>query len=260
MKKIKRTIDKNRMISYKEIDLRELLLLKYEKYTNKSYYVGNYDISSLYCNTDVFPDYIALYNEKSYYHKTKFTAVGFFQYDEEFDGQNGLYNAIYYNNKKDLAKFKKRFEGVRFVFSPDYSLIEDSDMAENIYRLKKMRVVSLWFIHEIGAIVIPLITFPSFDFLNYCLEGLENSTVVGISTKGHISESYEYNILCKTIKYLVESKPNLKAIVVYDVCGDESKTNNSFKIAEDAGIKIIIPKNSLKIQNEKKWRQNHETF
>ena len=74
-----------------------------------------------------------MYSEKSYYHKTKLTAVGFFQYDEEFDGQHGLYNAIYYNNVNDLTKF---------VFSPDYSLIEDTDEVENIYRLKKMRVVS----------------------------------------------------------------------------------------------------------------------
>ena len=242
------------------LDLRKLLLLNYQKLTNKSQYRGAYDIPCLYCNTYVFPDFIALYTETSYYHKTDFTAVGFFQFDKEFDGQNGLYSAIYNNNIKQLENFAKRFKGVKFVFSPDYSLLEDNDEAENIYRLKKMRVVSLWFVHVIGAIVIPLITFPSFKSIDLYISGLENSSVVGISTKGHIDEPIEYEILCKTIKYLVENKHNLKAIVVYDVCGDNTKTIKAFETAEKRGIKIITPDNNLKIQNRKRWRSKHEAL
>ena len=243
-----------------KLDLRQLLLLKYQGLTNKSQYIGKYDIPALYCNTDVYPDYIALYSEKSYYKRTELTAVGFFQFDNEFNGQHGLYNAIYYNNKTDLIKFKKRFEGVKFVFSPDYSLLEDTDEAENIYRLKKARVVSLWFIHEIGAIVIPLITFPSLKSIDYYLDGLDNSSVVGISTKRHISERVEYQILCATIEYLVKNKHNLKAIVVYDVCGNPSKTNAAFNIAVENGIQVIIPNNALKAQNAKRWSGNYETL
>ena len=212
-------------------------MLNYQKYTNKTQYAGKYDIPSLYCNTNIYPDFIALYSEKSYYHKTKLTAVGFFQYDEEFDGQHGLYNVIYYNNVKDLTKFKERFKGVKFVFSPDYSLIEDTDEVENIYRLKKMRVVSLWFIHEIGAIVIPLISFPSFNTIDRYLDGLEYSSVVGISTKGHIEEPKEYRILCETIRYLIENKNNLKTIIVYDVCGDNRKTYEAFDVEKMRGKK-----------------------
>ncbi len=255
--KRKKKIKKDGIISYEDLDLRRLLQLKYQKYSNKSQYVGKYDIPSIYCNTDIYPDFIALYSEKSLYHKTELTAVGFFQFDNEFDGQRGLYNSIYYDNKSDLAKFKKRFEGVKFVFSPDYSLIEDTDEAENIYRLKKMRIVSLWLIHEIGAIVIPLISFPSVKSIDYYLDGLEDSSVVGISTKGHIEEKNEYKILCATIQHPVKTKHNLKAIVVYDVCGDERKIHNAFKVAERAGVKIIVPDNSLKIQNAKRWRTNH---
>ena len=81
-------MNKNGFISYEEVDLRKLLLLKYQNLTNKSQYSGKYDIPSLYCNTDIFPDYIALYSEVSYYHKTDLTAVGFFEFDERFDGQH----------------------------------------------------------------------------------------------------------------------------------------------------------------------------
>jgi hypothetical protein len=256
--KKKRIINKDSgNAKYEELDLRKLLLLKYQLLTNKSQYVGEFDIPSLYCNTSIYPDYIALYSEKSYYHKTEFTAVGFFEYDIKFDGQHGLFNAIYYDNKKDLERYKKRFEGVKFVFTPDYSLLEDSDEVENLYRLKKMRVIALWFIHVIGAIVIPLISFPSLKSIDYYLDGLEKTTVVGISTKGHIDEDDEYKRLCATIKYLVETKHNLKAIVVYDVCGDQSKTNKAFEPAEEAGIKVIIPPNSLKMSNESNWRKRH---
>jgi hypothetical protein len=257
MKKRKKNLKDGQIVN-EELDLRKLLNLKYQDLTNKSVYVGKYDISSLYCNTDIFPDYIALYNEKSYYHKTKFTAVGFFEYDDKFDGQHGLYNSIYYQNKKDLSMFKEMFREVTFVFSPDYSLLEDSDECENIYRLKKMRVVSLWFIHEIGAIVIPLISFPSLESIDYYLDGLEDSSVLGISTKGHIDEPIEYEILCATVKYLVENKKNLKAIIVYDICGNPEKTNAAFSVAEKAGIKVIIPPNSLQIQNKKRWEERHE--
>lgn len=123
-----------------------------------------------------------------------------------------------------------------------------------------MRVVSLWFIHEIGAIVIPLISFPSFNTIDRYLDGLEYSSVVGISTKGHIDEPNEYRILCKTIRYLIENKNNLKTIIVYDVCGDNRKTYEAFDVAKNAGIKIIIPNNSLKEQNWKRWSKNHETL
>jgi len=235
-------------------------LLKHQTLTNKSQYVGKYDVSSLYCNTSVLPDFIALYSEKSNYFKTDLTAIGFFEYDIKFDGQHGLYNAIYYDNKEDLAFFKERFKGVKFVFTPDYSMLEDCDEAENIYRLKKMRVVGLWFIHEIGAVVIPLVSFPSLESIDYYLDGLENSSVIGITTKGHINDPIEYAILCETIKYLVKNKQNLKIIIVYDVCGNPEKTNAAFEIAKDAGIRVIIPPNTLKIENEKKWKKSHETF
>ena len=78
MKKIKKNYNNNGVIVNTFLDLRKLLLLNYQNLTNKSQYVGIFDIPSLYCNTTVFPDFIALYTETSYYHKTDFTAVGFF--------------------------------------------------------------------------------------------------------------------------------------------------------------------------------------
>lgn len=112
---------------------------------------------------------------------------------------------------------------------------------------------------ELHAISIPVIMFPSLDRIERYLAGLEENEVIAISTKSHISDPAEYRVLCETVKVLVESL-NLRAIVVYDVCGDPSKTLQAFEPAAKAGIKVIIPENSLKLRNEAKWRKNHEAL
>jgi len=56
---------------------------------------------------------------------------------------DGLYNAIYYNDKKRLDYYRKRFEGIKFFISPDYSVCGDIDKAENIYRIVKSRRIAL---------------------------------------------------------------------------------------------------------------------
>ena len=75
-------------------DFIKKLNLNYLRYTNLTYAVGKHDLPALYCNTDVYPDYIALYSHPGDYHRTLKTAVAFYQFDDTFDGQNGLYNAI----------------------------------------------------------------------------------------------------------------------------------------------------------------------
>ena len=146
-------------------DLKKLLNLQYLRLTNKTYSVGKHDLPELRCDTEVLPDFIALYNHPADYNKTPNTAVAFYLYDDTFDGIDGLYNAIYYKDEKLLKKFKERFKGVKFFIAPDYSQLGDLDDIENHYRIKKARVVALWLTFELGAIVIPNITYPTIDSL-----------------------------------------------------------------------------------------------
>ena len=88
-------------------DLRKLLNLSYLRYTNKTHAAGIHDLPALSCNTSVLPDYIALYNHPADYHHTPLTAVAFYLYDNEFDGKDGLYNAIYYDDAKRLQSSPK---------------------------------------------------------------------------------------------------------------------------------------------------------
>lgn len=231
------------------------LLLNYLDYTNKTRKCGKLELPSVQCNTEVVPDYIALYSQVSDYHHTTMTAVAHFQFDDVFDGQHGLYNAIYYKNRKDLRMFKKRFKGVRFVIAPDCSECGDVDLLENLYRLKRARVISLWLTIELGICVIPLITFPNLDFLPFVLEGLKECSVVAFSTKGYINNAEEREILKKAIKVTVCAL-HLKKIIVYDVCKTDEKALAIFEYALQKGVEIAIPNNILKNRNKAKLKTN----
>ncbi len=229
-------------------NLTELLNYTFLKYTNKTYSCGEKDLPALYCNTDIYPDFLALYTERGMYHKTDKTCVCFYQYDADFDGKTGLYEAIYHDDTERLTYFKNRFEGVKFFITPDYSEFGDIHVIENEYRLFKARVVGIWFIMEIGAIVIPNISFPTKRSAAFALDGYEECSVVAMSTKSHLQNKDEYERLLWKIHFTVDHL-NLKAIVVYDVCGSNDNAIECFQYAIDKGLKIIIPDNTLKTRN-----------
>ncbi len=235
------------MRKYKK--LQDLLSLNYLTYAGKSTACGEKDLPALYCNTEVYPDFLALYGEPSLYHKTPSTAVCFYQFDKEFHKRDGLFEAIYYNDTKLLDYYKKRFANVKFFISPDYSIMGDIHLIENDHRLFRARIVALWFMFELNAVVIPNVSFAgkNGDF-GIALDGLDNCSVIAISTKGHIQNAEEFETLKSNIPAMVD-RLNLKAIVVYDVCGTDDKALDVFSYAVSKGIKIIIPDNTLKTRN-----------
>lgn len=238
-------------------NLSKLLNYGFLTYTNKTVSCGEKDLPALYCDTDVYPDFLALYSEPSLYHKTPLTAVCFYQFDNTIDGRNGLFSAIYYDDKRGLGKFKRRFAGVKFIISPDYSEFGDIHVIENEYRLFKSRVVAIWFAKEVGAVVIPNISFPTERSVEFALDGLENCSVVAMSTKSHLDDPEEYARLQCKIKFTVDHL-DLKAIVVYDACGTNDRALDCFTYAAEKGIKIIIPDNTLKQRNALKRKERWE--
>ena len=228
--------------------LRKLLNYSFLNYTNKTHSCGEKDLPALYCKTEVYPDFLALYSEPSLYHKTDRTGVCFYQFDSVFDGKRGLYEAIYHDDAARLDYFKKRFQGVKFIIAPDYSEFGDIHAIENEYRLFKARVVAIWFMVEIHAVVIPNISFPTERSADFALDGYEECSVVAISTKSHLKDPTEYKRLLWKIRYTVD-RLDLKAIIVYDVCGSDAKVMDCFAYAISKGIEIIIPENTLKARN-----------
>ena len=235
-------------------ELKNLINMQYTDVTNCMHKIGDYDMPQVYC-PKVKIDYLALYTETGLYHKTKQTAVTFFQYDNVFDGLYGLWNAIYYNNPRLLTKFIKKFNGVRYMVAPDYSHTEDMDKFENYYRYAKARIVSGWLTLVLGIIVIPLITYSSREDFELMLLGLEETEMVCVSTKGIADDP---NARCKlqdAIKYTVDNLKNLKSIVVYSVSKDENILD-IFEYANNKGIGIVIPQNTLRERNLNKEVNN----
>ena len=232
----------------KKQDLQKKLNLSYLKWTNKTYSLGEDDLPALYCNTTVYPDFLALSGQPGLYWKTQNTGICFYEYDDEMDGIHGLYEAIYHNDRKLLAEFKKRFQGVRFFITPDYSECGDIHAIENKYRLFKARIVGLWLSHEMDAVVIPHVTYPLIKDMAYALTGLEGCSVVAFSTKGYVTDSTELNNLIEAIKFTTDELP-LHAIVVYDVCGDDSVVNQVFEYPRKKGVQIVVPGNTLRERN-----------
>lgn len=231
-----------------EKDLKKKCVLNYLELTNKTRLTGWFDLPELHCDTTVFPDYLALYNQPGLYHKSDRTGVAFFLYDKVFAGQNGLGNAIYYNNKRQLDEFRERFSGVRFFIMPDYSLFGDLDPLENLLRFRTALWISIWMAEELDAVVIPLVTVPSREYLDLVLECFQSCSVVAFSTKGYVGNHEERALLDEVIRETVDRLP-LKTIVVYDVCGDNYQAQDIFHYALEKGVELVIPPNSLKDRN-----------
>ena len=229
-------------------ELNSLLNLNYLDLTNKTHKVGKYDLPSVKCPAIYDIDYIALYKELRNYQKTPKTVISFYQFDKEFDGINGLSNAIWYNDKRRLEFFKRRFSNCRYFIAPDYSQCGDIENAENIHRIFRARVISLWLTLNLGAIVIPNITYSNKKSFEYMLDGLEECQTVAFSTKGIMKKSSEKDLLIAAIAKTVDTL-NLKSIIVYTVSIDKETVLKLFAYAINRNIEIIIPDNLLQKRN-----------
>ena len=229
-------------------NMRKLLNYNILNLLNRTHRCGSLDMPELHCNTNIYPDFLALYNERSLYNHSKMTAVCFYSYDIDFDGKNGLYWAIYFNDRPRLNYFKERFKNVKLFISPDYSVFNDIHMQENMYRIWRSRIVALWFILELHAVVIPNISYVNESSFETYFCGLEKCSVVAFSTKDHIRNHRERQLLIAAVKYAVDNLP-LKAIVVYSACGKDETSLDLFKYAIVNNIKIIIPDNTLRTRN-----------
>ena len=233
----------------KNKNIKKLLNLTYIDLTNRTYSCGKYDMPYVKCPNIVNPDYLVLYSEKRNYQKTDRTFLCFYQFDIKFDTIRGLFEAIYHNDTRLLATFKKRFEGVKYAIAPDYSQLGDINRIENIYRLFKSRIVSLWLWFECNIIVIPNITYASKDYFDVMLDGMQDTETVAFSVKGSIINSKERELLSEAIRQAVDKLKYLKKIIIYSVSIDDEKVLKLFEYASSRGIELVIPNNILKERN-----------
>lgn len=212
-------------------------------------FLNEYDLPIHHCDPDIYPDFIALNSEPAKYHETPLTAVAFYTYDQSFDKIDGLFNAIYYNRRSLLAKYEKQYKDVTFVIAPDYSMFDDIWQFENNYRLFKTRVVMLWFVLVINAVVIPNVPYLASNKLPVYLSGFEDCTVMCFSTKSHVRYEDDKKRIVEAVHYVVDHFP-LKVILVYSVCGKDSTSLELFEYALSKGIDVRIIDNTMRRRNQ----------
>lgn len=210
--------------------------------------INEYHLPIHYCDPKTCPDYFALSTKKKEYHSTPNTGVVFYCYDREFDNQTGLFEAIYYQNKKQLDKYKKQFANVKFIVAPDYSMFDNVWSLENDSRLWKVRIIMLWFVVEMKATVIPNAIYLSTDKLEKYLSGFENCKVMCFSTKSHIRYARDRKRIKETVQYVVDNL-NITTVLVYSVCAKDETSLKLFEYAISKGIAVKIIDNSQRQRN-----------
>ena len=196
-------------------NLKKLLNLSFTDVTSKTYAVGRYDLPYITARINKYPDYIALYNDTGEYLLTDRTCVSFYNYDSVFDGLGGIYNAIYYDIAELKDFYRNRFAGVKYFIAPDYSLCGDINKIENLHRLFRARIVSVWLTLELNAVVIPNITYSNEKIFPNMLDGMENYEVVAFSTKGLHNSGKKLSLMKKALKHTVDNLKKLRTIIIY---------------------------------------------
>lgn len=204
-----------------------------------------YQFPELSCDIHMLPDYIAMSSQPHLFHNTSRTAVGFWEYDRRFNNPRGLTAALYWDDKKQLERYKQRFSGVKYIFTPDYSVVEDMPACLEYSYVYFSRIVALWLMTEVGTTVIPTVSASTIERLAVALLGLDNCNVIAISTKGYLRNSTEKGYLREMVRYVVDHK-QLDSIVVYDTCSSEDEVYDIFEYALEHNINIDVPLNSYR--------------
>lgn len=233
----------------KKKNLKKLLNLGILDYTNLTPKLGELDMPYVRCDAIPQIDYLATYSQPLTYFHSPNTAVCFFEYDVFFDGLYGLWNAIYYSVAELQQFYLERFHGVRYFIAPDYSKCGDGLEGENQHRQLRSRIVSIWLVMNLNAVVVPLISCANEIGMKYMLDGMHDCTAVAFNAKGPMGDPVQLEIFLKTISYTVDHLPNLHTIVVYSASPDIAKVREYFQYAIDAGIDVQIPDNMLQTRN-----------
>jgi len=233
-----------------KLNIKKSLNLSIADLLNQSVTIGKLEFPSVPCYVSISPDYLVLYKDLREYKLTDKTCLCFYQNDCDFDGINGLFNSIYYGDKKLQKKYKERFKDIKYAIAPDYSELGDLPYIENAYRIFKARIVSLWLLLECNIQVISNITYANEEYFDIMLDGIEDSTIVAFSTKGVLKNKLDKKLLTKAVKYVVDHMKNLKIIIVYSVAIHDEEVLKLFSYAILKGIDVVIPNNLLKRRNK----------
>ena len=162
---------------------------------------GFYEMPMIY-NDNVIPDDLVDITSMNVCINPEEYGMHMFVDDYRFER---LWNQPYQYLEK-LKKFK-------CIFTPDFSLYLDMPMAMKIWNVYRSRLLGqLWQRNDIK--VIPTISWAEAETFSFCFDGIEEGSIVAISTIGVKKDDYAFDIWCKGCKAMIEKiKPSM--ILVY---------------------------------------------
>ena len=124
------------------------------------------------------------------------------------------FEVIYNHPEKNLAKLKQ----YKFVCTPDFSIYSEMDKWRKIENVAKNRWVGAFW-QEHGLIVIPTISWGKPSTFDYCFDGVEEGSIVAISTLGCKKAKRDFLIGYEEMKKQI----NPAAIICFDTPFEEIK-------------------------------------
>lgn len=85
-----------------------------------------------------------------------------------------------WNNPMKYLPIIKQYDG---VIAPDFSMLEQMSLAQQIYNCWRNRVIAAWLQRE-GVKVIPTVEWSNRASLEWCLEGLPTESTLAVQTNG----------------------------------------------------------------------------
>lgn len=188
-------------------------------------------------------DYFALYSDPKDYKKEN-SAVCFYEGDPKYDGFNGIYNAIHFNNTKLLNKYKERFKDVKIFIEPDYSITGNVNLLENLYRKFRAYTVLNYFQKEWGKTVIPQAIFVDKYTKKVLTTVIKPNSIISLSTKGMLKETLQIQLFYEVIDNIINNlKPS--KIFIYNVATNSEILEFQLNKLTNASIEVIIPSNKF---------------
>lgn len=219
---------------------------------NLTTYCGQYQLLKVESpQSRIYVSYLANYSDRNDYNKAPNTAISFYENDIEFDGKNGIYNIIKSGNEKQIENFLKRFENNYLFIAPDYTIIGDYSLANNLSNINKSREVLIW-LSLMGKVVIPNVSYTTESSFDYVLDGLEDCRIIALNLLRCINRKDEKELFKKFLVKVRERLPMLMEIIVYTTSTNDKEIRKLFEIFDDDDVHIVIPDNKLRNRNKVK--------
>ena len=148
-----------------------------------------------------YPDRLIRFSDITHSHDYQ-AGVHFFIDDFRFE-------CLWNNYEKNVYRLRK----YAYILSPDFSIYENMPVAQQIWNTYRSRLLGAA-MQSLGLNVIPSVSWSNASSFDFCFDGIEEKSVVAISTRGILRKKSDANLFSAGFKeMIVRIKPS--TVLVY---------------------------------------------